>query len=250
MVDAAAGSGVYNMAVDEVLLESALDDGRCTLRWYRWREPTVSLGFFQPAEEVGPGARFDRLAKVRRLSGGGAILHHHELTYSCAIPPEHPLAKDPVQLYDAIHEAILGVLARHGVRADLRGSKLSGAEPFLCFGRGDPRDIVIGPHKILGSAQRRRRGGVLQHGSLLLRRSPHAPEFPGLFDLARVPATEEQLLCELAAAAPARLAAARSPAGLSPAEAVRAAALESDVAARLFRTATHPFDRFRRRDAL
>ena len=60
---------------------------------------------------------------------------------------------------------------------------------FLCFGRGDAQDLVVDTptgevHKVLGSAQRRRRGAVLQHGSLLLRRSDAAPEFPGLFDLA------------------------------------------------------------------
>src|SRR5262249_39204661 len=55
---------------------------------------------------------------------------------------------------------------------------------FLCFGRGDLRDVVLKGHKIVGSAQRRRRGGILQHGSVLLRRSDHAPQFPGLLDLA------------------------------------------------------------------
>ena len=57
------------------------------------------------------------------------------------------------------------------------------AEPFLCFSRGDARDIVLGQHKVLGSAQRRRRGAVLQHGSLLLALSEFAPEFPGLREL-------------------------------------------------------------------
>jgi lipoate-protein ligase A len=76
------------------------------------------------------------------------------------------------------------LLKKWGVESRLRAV----AEPekdatFLCFGRGDPRDIVIDGQKIVGSAQRRRKGAVLQHGSLLLRRSPHAQQFDGVFDI-------------------------------------------------------------------
>jgi lipoate-protein ligase A len=121
-------------------------------------------------------------------------LHHREWTYSCVLPPEHPLSAEPIRLYDLVHQEIVALLNEHDVSAQLRGDAFpkSESEPFLCFGRQDPRDIVLGSHKIVGSAQRRRRGAVLQHGSLLLERSEFAPMYAGLFDLARreLPITE------------------------------------------------------------
>lgn len=197
-------SGRRNMAVDEVLLESAINDGIATIRVYAWAEPTVSLGYFQRAEEIAADPQFAGLAAVRRLSGGGAILHHHEITYSLAVPAAHSLTGEPSRLYRLAHDAIIQGVAKKAAVAPSDGRRLNGGEwalrmrgddrssidhrpssivPFLCFGRGDPNDIVLGPHKIVGSAQRRRRGAVLQHGSLLLRRSPHAEEYPGLCDL-------------------------------------------------------------------
>ena len=178
-----AQPGDWNMAVDNWLLERALHDGLTAARLYRWREPTVSLGHFQKLDDPAIADRFADLPRVRRLSGGGAILHDREITYSLAIPHAHPLAADPTGLYGIVHDHVIAVLAELGIAARMRGEALSGPEPFLCFGRGDPRDIVMGTHKILGSAQRRRRGAILQHGALLLQRSPAAPEFPGIEEL-------------------------------------------------------------------
>jgi lipoyl(octanoyl) transferase len=184
VIESEPQDGVRNMAVDEALLEAALERGQCAVRWYRWSGPTVSLGYFQPAEAAETIPGLAGLPIVRRLTGGGAILHHHEWTYSCAVPPGNPLAENPPQIYDRVHEQIMAALAEQGIRSTLRGEALAEREgTFLCFGRGDPRDIVLAGHKILGSAQRRRRGAVLQHGSLLLHRSEHAPQFPGLVDL-------------------------------------------------------------------
>lgn len=184
MVEEESQSGARNMAIDECLLESALSLGVHSLRIYGWDQATVSLGYFQPAEEVQTG-RFKDLPSVRRLSGGGAILHHHEVTYSVVLAASHPLSSRPSDLYGRMHEAILEVLAQSGVVARLRGSdKKDGPEPFLCFSRGDRNDIVMGEMKVVGSAQRRRRGAVLQHGSLLIRHSEFATELPGILDLA------------------------------------------------------------------
>ena len=176
-------SGAWNMAVDAWLLDRALHAEQTAARLYRWEVPTVSLGHFQKLDDPAVTDRFAALPRVRRLSGGGAILHDRELTYSFAIPGTHPLAADPTGLYSIVHERIIAVLAELGVTSRMRGEVLSGPEPFLCFGRGDPRDIVMEQHKILGSAQRRRRGAILQHGALLLERSPDAPEFPGIAEL-------------------------------------------------------------------
>ena len=184
------------MALDEALLQSAVDEGRTWLRIYRWDTPTISLGYFQSAEDIVLGERFANIPQVRRLSGGGAILHHHEWTYSCHFPASHPLTRDPVHLYDIVHEALLKLFATWGVHAQLRGATSNverSAEPFLCFGRGDSHDIVLNSHKIVGSAQRRRKGAIAQHGSILLRRSSLAPEFPGLLDLGTFSVREDEM---------------------------------------------------------
>jgi lipoate-protein ligase A len=178
-------SGSWNMAVDEVLLEAAAGHGDCTLRIYEWDQATVSLGYFQSGDDPSLESRFPGLPKVRRLSGGGAILHHHEVTYSITIADGHPLAVSPAVLYEEVHRRVIAMLAGWEIAARLRGEPLRfETEPFLCFSRGDVRDIVLGRHKIMGSAQRRRRGAVLQHGALLLAGSAHASEFPGLAELA------------------------------------------------------------------
>lgn len=176
-------SGEWNMAVDAVLLRSAVDDGVCSLRWYRWREPTLSLGYFQPDGDPLIDGRFSTLPRVRRLSGGGALLHDREFTYSCAVPAGHRLAAAPGDLYVAMHAALANALKQSGLRVETRGTSDRSLEShFLCFNRSDANDLVFNGHKILGSAQRRRRGAVLQHGGLLVARSEVTPEFPGLLD--------------------------------------------------------------------
>lgn len=184
ILDEPPHSGTWNMAVDAALLEESLRSGTTFVRLYRWVEPTISLGYFQKPEECHADPRFGHLPCVRRLSGGGAILHDQEQTYSCILPPGHHLAKQPSQLYDLIHAIVIGLLQERGVEVQLRGRDLKeGVEPFLCFLREASPDLVMCGYKVLGSAQRRRRGAILQHGSLLLRSSASAPELPGLSDL-------------------------------------------------------------------
>jgi len=187
-------TGRTQMALDALLLEWAADQGQSSCRWYQWSGPTISLGYFQQEMPAELRERFRSLPVVRRLTGGGAILHHHELTYSLTLAPSHPLANEPRRLYDLVHDAVVAELRAGGISASLRGeshSELGGN--FLCFSRGDSFDVVCGGYKILGSAQRRRRGAVLQHGSLLWARSEWAPEFPGICDLSPVQVTQEAL---------------------------------------------------------
>jgi len=185
--------GEQNMRVDEQLLQDALT-GQASLRFYQWDLPTVSLGHFQARQGLEVPPRFAGLPVVRRLSGGGAILHDQELTYSCAIPAAHPLCRDPGQLYDLVHTAIISVLSSVQVSCRMRGADAFADESFLCFSRGDARDIVIGRQKIVGSAQRRRQGAILQHGSILLRASHWAPEFPGIQELTGRSLNAEELV--------------------------------------------------------
>ncbi len=173
------------MAIDETLLQAAIDHHECAVRWYRWSVPTISLGYFQSLAACHADATWTSLPIVRRLSGGGAILHDQELTYSCVLAAEHPFARTPSGLYALIHEVLISALVERGIPVAVRGQtspELNTA--FLCFGRGDAQDVVLAGFKVLGSAQRRRKGAVLQHGSLVLEKSPLTPQFPGVFDLA------------------------------------------------------------------
>lgn len=187
--------GDWNMAYDAALLDGALARGEAILRIYRWSEPTLSLGHFQKVRPVELPAELRPLDRVRRLSGGGAILHHQEWTYSCVVPPGHPLSARSTILYEAVHSALIESLRQLGVASRMRGASSTNS-PFLCFLRADARDILVSEKKVAGSAQRRRRGAVLQHGSLLLRASPLSPQVPGLFDLARVSQETELFACE------------------------------------------------------
>ena len=126
---------------------------------------------------------------MRRPSGGGAIWHHHEVTYAVVVPASHPLARPSTNLYCAVHAAIVEALRDLGVRAFLRGDPVDSPnceriESLLCFTNTNPQDIVTNGVKIVGSAQRRRGGAVLQQGSVLLAQSCAAPELLGVCDVA------------------------------------------------------------------
>ncbi len=252
----AAASGPLNMARDEALLLSAADRGVASLRFYTWTEPTVSLGYFQPAGErdqptpPGPpslgGKGGDRgssafspplppgegaggwgsLSFVRRATGGAAIVHDPptEITYALALPPG-PHWQPPGESWICrMHYFVRDVLrAKWGVTAK---AVVCGEErklgPVLCFLHQTAGDLVVahetpppGPlpepergrkdtssspspvrgggrgvgsstSKIAGSAQRKWKGALLQHGSILLSRSPFAPQLLGVADLTGV----------------------------------------------------------------
>ena len=178
--------GEENMAIDQALMAHVDATRVPVLRFYSWREPTLSLGYFQSYEDRRVHAESTDVACVRRGTGGGAILHHHELTYSVAVPIESSDTKSRMWLYRTMHEAFARVLRQWGVRLaahrDATG-RLGAQNAFLCFQRRSDDDLVFGGYKVLGSAQRRTRHCVLQHGSLLLKASPWAPQIPGLVDL-------------------------------------------------------------------
>jgi lipoate-protein ligase A len=176
--------GSANMARDEALMEAVgRGESPLTLRLYQWSPPTISLGYFQPYadfEALEPPAR--DLAVVRRPTGGGAILHDQELTYSLTLPLDHLLlSRGPNHLYELAHDAVIAALDEHSIQARRGGfTDDSGPRhgPFFCFARRHCYDVLIadhqnpltpvGGHKIAGSAQRRTRRAVLQHGSIVL----------------------------------------------------------------------------------
>ena len=189
--------GPMNMAVDEALLLSAPRSGP-TLRFYQWGEPTLSVGYFQNAAERSQHEASAACPIVRRSTGGGAILHHYELTYSFVVPVSQRQDKSSSQpLYYAFHETLVETFAELCIEATLfleeSLQQIVHAEPFLCFQRRAPGDVLQANAKICGSAQRRQKEALLQHGSVLLRRSDFAPELPGIEDLTKVPLTAEKL---------------------------------------------------------
>ncbi|MDY0164891.1 MAG: biotin/lipoate A/B protein ligase family protein [Thermoguttaceae bacterium] len=179
-------SGPWNMAVDEALLDDTAESGRTYWRFYQWQEPTLSLGYFQPYDDDARRYRQRGLTMVRRLTGGGAILHDHELTYSVILPRDHALARNRDDLYQVVHRSLVAVLEQWRLEPQLfvAGAARPASEPFLCFERRAPGDVLAGRAKVAGSAQRRRRGAVLQHGSVLLGVSDAARHLPGVGELA------------------------------------------------------------------
>ncbi len=194
IVDSEPNSGATNMAIDAALLEAADEcPSSPVVRIYRWSEPTVTVGYFQKDNNPKVPDGLTMCPRVRRLTGGGAILHHHEITYSCVLPRTHSLRNSPLSVYDVMHDAILKALSLCHVHVGYRAKYPvtvagEGDEPYLCFLRANPRDLVAiespaGSYpKVVGSAQRRRRGTLLQHGSILLRASPLLPGVAGISD--------------------------------------------------------------------
>ena len=184
------------MAIDEALLRNANSDWPIVLRVYQWERPTLSIGHFQRIEDRETVPNLRDLPWVRRKTGGGAIVHDHELTYSILIPKrdDRPTKGHNELLYRAIHWAVADSLIALGWNArfseacknktscTMKTINGKNQEPFLCFLRRTPIDLVVGDDKILGSAQRRSAAGLLQHGSFLLRRSQSALELSGLLD--------------------------------------------------------------------
>lgn len=223
-------SGLDNMAIDQAMLEQTAVDSIIRVRFYRWIEPTVSLGYFQKFQdfldyEAGRGRPV-----VRRATGGEAIVHHYDWTYSISVPAVAVSNKRQLGasagLYDNVHQTVVDWLLSIGISAALWSSEdpgrcrttgqgdkngqvnragqvdttekgdqadtgdraregKPGACHFLCFHRRHAGDVVVEGCKVLGSAQRRHEGAILQHGSLLLSQSPYAPSLLGLQQLAR-----------------------------------------------------------------
>lgn len=248
LIDKQAG-GAWNMAVDELLLEQAATRGIWTLRLYQWDRATLSLGYFQPHRLRASHPASADCPLVRRVSGGGAILHDRELTYSLAVPEAHPLAIDAARLYRTVHGSLVAALAQLGIDAEMHDPASSpslkprpvvakrpadesnadtASEPFLCFQRRAPGDVLVREAKIVGSAQRRRRGAILQHGSILLAASPAARELPGLAELSGRPVSAKMVQSAWLNLLKAALAVRFNCSELEPAESEAAGQIEAE----------------------
>jgi lipoate-protein ligase A len=165
--------GAWNMAVDEAIAAHAGRGGvPPTLRFYQWQPACVSLGRHQPLADIDLARCADLgYDVVRRPTGGRAILHTDELTYSVAGPQDHPiLAGAVLDSYLRLSQGLLAGLERLGLRvAKAPPSNRASADAGpVCFEVPSAYEIVAGGKKLVGSAQSRRQGWVLQHGTLPL----------------------------------------------------------------------------------
>ena len=169
-LETGANPAAFNMGLDEAILESVSSGAEPpTLRFYAWKPSAVSIGYFQGARDE---VDLDRCAElgidvVRRLTGGGAVFHAAELTYSVVVPDSHPLAAGGImESYRAICAGVIGGLAVLGIAAEFA--------PL--------NDVVASGKKLSGNAQTRKRGCLLQHGTVLL-----GVDLDMMFTVLRVP---------------------------------------------------------------
>jgi lipoate-protein ligase A len=175
--------GPANMADDEVLLETA-GPGIASLRFYGWSVPTLSLGYFQSAAARLSDPCLAELPWVRRATGGEALVHQFEITYALALPPGSPWQRHGESWICRMHGILRAALASFGVPPqDCGEGDEKRLGEFLCYLHHTPGDIVLRGHKVVGSAQRKRRGALLQHGGILLEASPFTPSLPGINEL-------------------------------------------------------------------
>jgi len=166
-----AADGAHNMALDEALMRRTATHRKheAVFRVYGWSAPTLSLGRNQRARGCYNLADAQRLGVgiVRRPTGGRALLHFREITYSVTMPCPSPGSAR--EAYDFINDVLLTGLRRLGVaarRATLAASTPPGLRP--CFDVPSEHEIVVGTRKLVGSAQWRHGGALLQHGSILV----------------------------------------------------------------------------------
>jgi len=235
----------FNMGLDEAILESvATDDAPPTLRLYAWKPAAVTVGYFQGVRDEVDLQACERLGidVVRRLTGGGAVFHSDELTYSVVVPETHELAKGGIlESYRSICAGVIAGLLNLGITAE-----------FVPL-----NDIVSGGKKLSGNAQTRKHGCLLQHGTVLLGVDPDA-----MFTVLKVP--DEKLKGKLIADVKERVSSVSAQLGrtIGYQEAVHAFELgfssafggldarSSPSPAEMYRAENHAQERFGNRDWL
>lgn len=189
-------SGAANMAIDQAIaMACAARESLPTLRFYRWQPPTISLGRHQPLADIDQAAAETHGYEiVRRSTGGRAILHTDELTYSVAAPAHEPrVAGGVMDAYLRLSNALVAGLQMLGVQADKAPGATRTAPDVsaACFEVPSAYEITAGGRKLMGSAQSRRAQYVLQHGSL-----PLVGDITRLVAVLALPAAEAATLQE------------------------------------------------------
>lgn len=182
-VQSGEGSPAFNMALDEAML-LAVSEGKSppTVRFYGWKPATLSIGYFQKADsEVDIEAvQQQGIGFVRRATGGRAVLHDRELTYSIIVPEAYPgIPRQVTEAYRVLSEGLLQGFRALGLQAEMvslateeEKQKYESAGSSACFDSPSWYELVVEGRKVAGSAQVRQRGVVLQHGSILIDLNP------------------------------------------------------------------------------
>ncbi|MDR4496474.1 MAG: lipoate--protein ligase family protein [Candidatus Scalindua sp.] len=162
-IDTGFDNAFMNMAIDEVLLSSR----EPVLRLYQWEPDAVSIGRFQDLGDIDVEfCHRSRIDVVRRITGGKSVLHEKELTYSFIIDRDR-MPKSIIESYNIISSAIILGLRELGLDPEMNRTKIVNRENPVCFQEPSINEIVIEKKKVVGSAQTRVSGKLLQHGSIL-----------------------------------------------------------------------------------
>lgn len=191
--------GDWNMAVDEALMESTVQNGSPpTLRLFSWDPPCLSLGYAQSVTDVNEKSLAEfGWTLVRRPTGGRAILHTDEITYSISGRLDDPIFSGSIlESYRRLAAALLSAIACLGVTADLKEIKdrspNNGVADAVCFEVASNYEITCQGKKLIGSAQARRNQGFLQHGSL-----PLFGNLDRINEVIRYPSLEERNMAKI-----------------------------------------------------
>lgn len=174
-IETNTANGAFHMAADQALLENASQIQTPALRVYSWNPACISLGIHQSINDVDLDlCKRDRVDVVKRPSGGRAVLHDEEVTYSVVFPQGSPMTLYSLtETYDMINRGLLLGIRKLGVPAEIEKRSLDIRNHYQsklstsCFSAAAKYEIVIHGKKTVGSAQRRLSSGVLQHGSIL-----------------------------------------------------------------------------------
>ena len=250
LIDSGAGPGAWNLALDEAIFEAVrAGTSPPTLRLYRWSAPALSIGYTQDRErDVDRDACFARGIEVlRRITGGRAVLHDAEVTYSVSAPAGLPgFGTGLEEAYRRVAAGLVAGLRLLGLGAAVAdtGERNPSRPPRQpgCFAAAARHEITIEGRKLVGSAQRREAGAFLQHGSILLERhdellglllrGPRAPErgagMAGLSDFLLLRPAPETVVAAVVAGCAAAWGACILPGEISPAEERAARTLEAE----------------------
>lgn len=167
VLDSGPADGATNMAVDHALLDRAATSGEAVLRIYAWSRPTLSFGMHERSCLSRTALATQCVDAVRRPTGGRALLHYREVTYSVTAPA---VGTGLGESYRDINAVLLKALARLGVLAAEapRRARASAPEGAACFAEPNVGELTVAGRKLVGSAQRRDAHALLQHGSILL----------------------------------------------------------------------------------
>jgi len=175
LLDTGINTGKFNMAVDFFMARNHLD--KPIFRIYRWKPYCISLGYHQKLDEINiKKCNKDGIDIVRRETGGRAVYHSEEITYSMIIPKTSEFYSDSIlEVYNKISNILVKTLKLSGIKgAELESGKAPDFKELykekissVCFSSTSTYEVVVNGKKLVGSAQKRLKDSVLQHGSIL-----------------------------------------------------------------------------------